>query len=222
VNQLDMMWEPVRAFLHQLGDFLPRVAAALLVLLVGWFIAKAARFAVVKGLRAINLHVMTERAGLDALLRAGGLQSDTVALLGLLVHWLVIFGALLIGFNTLGLAYVTEFVSRVMLFLPRLMLGVLILAFGAYFARFLGNTIVSYCRSASVPEAELIGRAARYAMLVFVFLVVLDQVGVGGDIIRQTFLILFAGVVFALALAFGLGGRHWAAELLERWWPRRK
>ena len=43
---------------------------------------------------------------------------------------------------------------------------------------------------------------------------------VGGDIIRQSFLILLAGVVFALALAFGIGGKDWAAGLLERWWPR--
>jgi hypothetical protein len=45
---------------------------------------------------------------------------------------------------------------------------------------------------------------------------------IGGDIVRETFLILLAGVVFALALAFGLGGREWAAELLDRWWPRKK
>ena len=53
-------------------------------------------------------------------------------------------------------------------------------------------------------------------------LIALDQVNIGGDIVRQTFLILLAGVVFALALAFGLGGREWAAEFLERWWPRKK
>jgi hypothetical protein len=55
-----------------------------------------------------------------------------------------------------------------------------------------------------------------------VVLIALDQVNIGGDIVRQSFLIILAGAVFALALAFGLGGKEWAAELLERWWPRRK
>ena len=73
-----------------------------------------------------------------------------------------------------------------------------------------------------MQDAELLGNLARYAILTFVVLIALDQVNVGGDIVRQTFLIVLAGLVFALALAFGLGGREWAAELLERWWPRKK
>jgi hypothetical protein len=45
---------------------------------------------------------------------------------------------------------------------------------------------------------------------------------VGGAIVRHSFLIVLAGIVLALALAFGIGGQHWAAELLERWWPRHR
>ena len=75
------------------------------------------------------------------------------------------------------------------------------------------------CIRDRIRDADLLGRLARYAIVVFVVLIALDQVNVGGDIIRQSFLILLAGLVFALALAFGLGGREWAARMLERWWP---
>jgi hypothetical protein len=51
-------------------------------------------------------------------------------------------------------------------------------------------------------------------------LIALDQIKVGGDIVRESFLVILAGVVFALALAFGLGGKDWAAERIEQWWPR--
>ncbi len=53
-------------------------------------------------------------------------------------------------------------------------------------------------------------------------LIALDQVNIGGDIIRESFLVILAGVVFALALAFGLGGKDWAADRIERWWPKQK
>ena len=211
-NQIDMLLEPLRVFLRQVGDLLPRLLLALLILIAGWLVAKAVRFAIVRGLRAANFHVVTERAGLDGFLRDGGIESDTTEILG----------ALVIGFNTLGLSYVTDLLGRIILFVPKVMVALLILAFGAYFARFIGHAITAYCRNIHIQDAELLGKLAQYAIVTFVVLIALDQVNIGGDIVRQSFLIVLAGLVFALALAFGLGGRDWAAELLERWWPRRK
>jgi hypothetical protein len=222
MNEFDVLLAPVRAFLVQAGEFLPRLAIAFVVVIAGWFVAKAVKFAIVKGLRAVNFHVLTQRAGLDGFLRDGGIQTDTTEILGLLVYWLVILGALVIGFNSLGLIYVTDLLGRVILFVPKVMVALLVLAFGAYFARFIANAVTAYCRNVHIQDADLLGRLAQYAILTFVVLIALDQVNIGGDIVRQSFLVILAGVVFALALAFGLGGKEWAAELLERWWPRKK
>jgi flagellar biosynthesis protein FliQ len=218
----DLLLAPVRAFLVQAADFVPRLILALVVILVGWLLAKAARFAIVKGLRAVNFHIVTQRAGLDGFLRDGGIAADTTEIIGLVIYWLVILGALVVGFNSLGLTYVTDVLGRVILFVPKVLVALLVLAFGAYFARFIANAITAYCRNVHIQDAELLGRLAQYAIVTFVVLIALDQVNIGGDIVRQSFLIILAGLVFALALAFGLGGKEWAAELLERWWPRKR
>jgi hypothetical protein len=222
MDRIEIMLDPLRVFLRQAADFLPRLALALAILVAGYFIARMVKFAIVKGLRAGNFHVLTERAGLDAFLRDGGIQADTTEVLALLFYWLVILAALVIGFNGLGLTYITDVLGRVVLFVPKVMVALLILAFGAYFARFVGNAVCAYFRNIHLQDADLLGRLAQYAIVAFVVLIALDQVNVGGDIVRQTFLILLAGVVLALALAFGLGGKDWAAQMLERWWPRRK
>ena len=109
---------------------------AIAILIAGWLVAKAVRFALVKTLRAINFNVITEKAGIDAFLRQGGGDIDTIRVLGALAYWLVILAALMIAFNSLDLAYVTDLVGRVVLFVPRVMVAVVILVFGAYFARF--------------------------------------------------------------------------------------
>lgn len=219
MERVDMLFEPVRAVLLEIGAFLPRLGVALLVLLAGWLLAKAVRFAVVKGLRAINFNVLTERAGIDKFLEQGGVRTDTAGILGALVYWLVILAALVIAFNGLGLTYITDLLGRVLLYLPHVILAVLIVVFGTYFARFAGETVAAYLRSTGAQDAELLGRIAQYAIVVFVMLIALDQLAIGGAIVRQTFLILLSGVVLALALAFGLGGARWAGALLERWWP---
>ena len=213
--------EPVRAILFQIGAFLPRLLIAVVVVIAGWLLAKVARFAVVKALRAINFNVLTERSGLDGFLRQGGMAGDTTTIFGVLVYWLVILAALLIAFNGLGLTYITDLLGRVVWFVPNVFVALLVLAFGAYFARFIGDTVTTYCRNVKMQDALLLGKLAQYAVMAFVVLIALDQIKVGGDIIRESFLILLGGVVFAIALAFGLGGKDWAAERIEEWWPRR-
>src|SRR5256885_5768806 len=221
-NRIDVILERLRVFLAQAADFLPRLGLALIVLIAGWLIAKMVRFTINRGLRKVNFHIITDRAGLDGCLKDGGIRMDATDILAMLVYWIVILVALVVGFNLLGLAYVTDLLSRVLLFVPKVLVAMLILAFGAYFARFVGNSVTAYFRNIHLQDADLLGNLARYAILTFVVLIALDQMNIGGDIVRETFLILLAGVVFALALAFGLGGREWAAELLDRWWPRRK
>jgi len=222
MEKVDIMLEPVRAFLVQIAGFLPKLALALGVLIAGWLLAKFARFAIDKALRAINFNVLTERAGLDGFLRQGGVETDTTGILGLLIYWLVILAALIIGFNSVGLTYVTGLLGEVVLFVPKIVAALLILAFGAYFARFVGNAVIAYCRNISIQDADVLGKLAQYGIMTFVVLIALDQVNVGGDIVRQSFLIILAGFVFAVALAFGLGGKAAAAELIDRWWPRDK
>ena len=221
MEQVNIMLEPVRVFLVQLGEFLPKLIVAIVILVAGWLLAKVIKFAVVKGLRVVNFQVLTERAGVDGFLQQGGAKTDTVEILGLLIYWLVMLVTLVVAFNGLGLTQVTELLTQVTLFIPNVIVAVLILAVGAYFARFIDATVTTFGKNVGMQDSELLGRLASVATLIFVVLIALDQISVGVDIVRQSFLILLTGVALALAIAFGMGGQKWAAGLLERWWPNR-
>jgi predicted DNA-binding transcriptional regulator len=220
MQNIDVMLEPLRALLQQIGAFMPRLALAVGVLVLGWLVAKAFRFSVVKALRALNFHVLSERAGIDGFLQQGGTDKDTTELFGWIAYALAILASLIIAFNSLGLGQVTDLLSKVMLFVPRLLVALLVVVFGSYFARFAGNAVNSYCRSAEISDGDLLGRIMQYGVMVFVVLLAVDHLDIGGGLIQQTFLILLAGIVVALALSFGLGGRERAAVLIERWFPR--
>src|SRR4030067_1104933 len=97
MEKVDIMLEPVKAFMVQIAGFLPKLALAIGVLIAGWLLAKFARFAITKALRAINFNVLTERAGLDGFLHQGGIEADTTGIFGLLVYWLGIFAGPIIG-----------------------------------------------------------------------------------------------------------------------------
>jgi flagellar biosynthesis protein FliQ len=207
-------------FLRQAGDFLPRLGLAVLVVIAGWILAKMARFAIARGLRAINFNILTERAGIDGFLRDGGIQADTTEILALLTYWLVILAALVIGFNGLGLTYITDLLGRVLLFVPKVMVALLILAFGAYFARFVGNAVCAYFRNVHLQDADLLGKLAQYAILTFVVLIALDQV-IGGDIAARPSSSCSPAWCSRWRLPSAWAA-DWASEMLERWWPQRK
>jgi hypothetical protein len=217
-----MLLEMSRQFLQQTAAFLPHLVLAVAIVFIGWLLAKAVRFALEKALRAVNFNVLTERAGTDHFLQQGGLQGDTTTVFGLFAYWVVILAALIAAFSELGLPYITELLQRVELFMPKVLVAMLLVVLGSYFARFVGEAVNTYCVDAQIPDADILGKIARYLIMTFVVMIALSQVEVGGDIVQRTFLIILAGLVLALALAFGLGGREWAATLLERWWPQKR
>ena len=220
-QSIDVLVDTTREFLHQIAAFLPRLVLAVAVVAVGWLFAKAVRFAVEKALRAVNFGVLTERAGTDRFLQQGGLSGDTTTLFGIFAYWVVILAALIIAFNGLGLDYIAGLLQRVELFTPKILVAMLIVILGSYFARFVGEVVDTYCVDAQIADSDILGKIARYLIMTFVIMIALSQVEVGGDIVQRTFLIILAGLVLALALAFGIGGKDWAAAMLERWWPQR-
>jgi hypothetical protein len=82
--------------------------------------------------------------------------------------------------------------------------------------------VQNHCVEAQIADADVLGRLVRYAIMLFVVMIALSQIEVGGDIVQRTFLIILAGLMLAIALAFGLGGKEWAASLLQRWWPQHR
>ena len=219
MNDINVLLEPVHALLAQIGAFMPRLVIALGVVVAGWVIARFVRFSVVKALRALNFSVLTERAGVDGFLQQGGTDKDTTDMVGWLAYAVTLLISLIIAFNSLGLTQVSDLLSKLLLFTPKVLVALLVVVFGSYFARFVGGTVKSYCRGAAISDGDLLGRVARYAILVFVLLLAIDHLDISGGLIQQTFLIILAGFVFAAALAFGLGARDHAKALLDRWFP---
>ncbi len=222
MEQVTVMLEPARVFLGQLIKFLQLFGLAIVVLVVGWLLAKFLQFVIVRGLKAINFNVVTEKAGIDGFFKQGGVRKTTIDVLGILVYWLTILLALLVAANVLQLPEVSDLLKRVALYIPNIIVAVFILAIGLYLARFFGETVVTYAKNVGIEDADLIGRVTRYAIVVFVVIIALNQVDIGADIIRWTFFILFAGLVLALALAFGLGGQKWAATQLDKLKEKKK
>src|SRR5258707_4574414 len=128
MQSIDLLLESARELLHQTAAFLPRLLLALVVVAFGWLFAEAVRFAVEKGMRAINFTVLTERAGTDNFLQQAGLKGDTTTLFGLVAYWVAILAPLMIAFNGLGATYIADLLGQVVLLTAKLVVAMSVVA----------------------------------------------------------------------------------------------
>ena len=123
--------------------------------------AKAVRFAVEKGLRAVNFNVLTERAGTDHFLQQGGLQGDTTTIFGLFAYWVVVLATLIIAFNGLGLTYITDLLQRVDAVRAESAGSHAGPGAGLVFRALHRRGVYTYCIDAQISDADILGRRLR-------------------------------------------------------------
>jgi hypothetical protein len=215
-QQLDIVMTSLRSLMSDFGSFLPRLIVAVAILIVGWLVSKLLKFVVVRGLKGMRFHKLTESAGLDDFLKKGGIRMGTVDVLGAMVYWLAILMTLLTTFNVLGLTALSTLFHRVAEFVPSAIVATLTLTIGMYFARFVADAVTTFTRNVGTVDADLVGRLTRYAITVFVVILAIGQFNIPDRLLEPAALMMFGGVVLALALAFGIGGHKWAADKLDK------
>src|SRR2546427_1701212 len=135
-------------------------------------------------------------------------------LLRLSVIWSVFVVFATMGIDALAIPGAPGATRTLMHLLPRTLSALLILVVGWLAANFLGQGVLIAAVNAGLPEARVLARAARWLVLLFAFATALTEIGIGRDMVVVAFGILFGGLVLALAVAFGLGGRHLARPIL--------
>ncbi|HEY0871937.1 MAG TPA: hypothetical protein VGD94_00590 [Vicinamibacterales bacterium] len=205
---------------RQLSAFtaaLPEILLAVVLLFVGWLVAKIVRRLAIRFLRAIRFDVLAERAGIEDFLVQGGVRYTAVTLLGATLYWMILLGIFVVLLDSLGVPAAGDLFARMVNYLPNVLLAVGILVFGSLLARILGGVVYTYLNNIGSAAAEPIGAVARLAVLSFVLFMAAEQLAIQSQVLVSAFQIAFAALCFALALAFGLGGREWAASVMNRY-----
>lgn len=218
----DILITSFREVMQRLTTVAPRILAMLTLVLVGWAAAVIARRLTSRLLRAVDFDGRCARWGLTPALGRRGVRRPPSAIVGRLVFWTLFAIGLLMAIEALEMRATAGLVAGVIQFLPNLIVAVLVLVAGYLLAHFLAQAALITVVNAGVAGAPVIAAAVRWLVLLFASAVALTQLGIGREMVLLVFGIAFGGTVLALALAFGLGGRDLAREVLERWLRKRE
>jgi len=197
-------------------NFLPRFLACLVVILVGLLVAYVLRWAIVQVLNAIRLEVLVERVHLSEILKKMNLKKSVSELIGELVKWVVIIVFLIPAMETLGLARVGDVLNQVLGYLPNVVVAGFLVLVGIIVADVLAGLVKAMALTLGTNTANILASLTKYAIYTFVGLSALVELGIATNLLLSAFTGVIAMIAIAGGLAFGLGGKDAAAELIKK------
>ena len=180
---------------------------ALVILIIGYIVARVLQAVVGRLLQSIGFNVWMERGGIKQLFDKAQTRQTPASISGKLVFWGVFIIALTMAADALGIRQASAVLAQLIAYIPSIIAAVLILVLAALLANFLSGVV----RGAT--GSNVLASVARYAIIVYA---ALTELGIAVQLTAPTFLIVLGGVVLALAIAFGLGGREVAQDIMSR------
>ncbi|HEY7683221.1 MAG TPA: hypothetical protein VH879_11305 [Gemmatimonadales bacterium] len=223
------MWDEITLALQQsfsrvlssFVSFLPEVVAMLAAVFIAAVIGAVARWVVCRILYGLKFDRRLDQWGLSAIAEWSPDHSPT-RLLGRVVFWVFLLCGMLVGLAALEATLMPTMLARLIAYLPNVFVAILLLLFGTVLARFLARGVLISAVNQRIQSAGLLSVGVKWLVLILAAAMALEHLSIGGDILKLAFGILFGGIVFALALAVGLGSKDVVSRSWERQTERRE
>jgi hypothetical protein len=201
---------------------IPRIIGFLLVVLIGWFIASILARAVAGLLRVIHFNDLAQRAGITDFVQQMGIRRDAAGVMADIVLWFVRLITLIVAFDALGLPAVSQVLQQFLLWIPNLVVAIVILVIAGLAANAIARLVRGATAQAGFTNPDVLSTIARIAVWSFGIIIAVNQIGIAQTLVNTLFFGLVGALALALGLAFGLGGRDTAGEIVQSWYRQGK
>ena len=210
----DTLFQPLQNALSTFLSYLPQLIGAIVILIIGYVVAKVLQAVVGKVLQAIGFDGWMEKGGIKQFFDRAETNQTPVSILGQLVFWFVFIIALTMAADALGIPQVSVILGQLIAYIPSIIAAVLILILAALLANFVSGIV----RGAT--GSGLLASVAQYAIIVYAVFAAITELGIAVELTAPTFLIVLGAVALGAAIAFGLGGREVAQDILQKAYDR--
>lgn len=201
-----------------LGEFVPALFGALVILFAGYLVAKVVEKGTARLLRRLKFNQLLERGGVLQAVERSGSHLNPAKVIANLLFWVVMFAVLLIAASAIGLDSLANVFTELMSYIPSVIAAIVIIILGIVLGGFVGGLIMA--SAGGLHGGPWLARIGRGGVIVLAVFMALQELGIATDIVTTAFAILFGAVALALALSFGLGNRELAGEITRDWYER--
>ncbi|MBA3445846.1 MAG: small-conductance mechanosensitive ion channel [Gemmatimonadales bacterium] len=194
---------------------IPRIIGFVVVLIVGWIISSLLARGVEALLHAVKFNDLARRSGFADFVQKTGVKDDSAGVIASIVKWFVRLIALVVAFDTLGLPAVSNVLQQLLLWLPNLVVALVVLVVGGLAANALSQLVRGATAGAGFSNPDMLATVTKVAVWGFAVIVAVNQLGIATTLINTLLIGLVGAFSIAFGLAFGLGGRERAAQIID-------
>lgn len=215
-NFMVLFLEPVLGIWEKLINFIPHLIAAILIILLGFFISRVIASAVEHIFKKAKLDNWTSRIGLNEVMARVGLGKSPTMFLSALFYWFIMLVFIISAANVLNLSFFSKVLETFLLnFLPKVIAAIIIGFAGLLLARFVENTVYNSAVANNLKGGRSFAKIINFVILVFTGILAIEHLGLDMKIIRSSINILMASLGLAFAIAVGLGAKDIARDLIH-------
>jgi len=196
-------------------SFIPTLVGALVVFIIGWFISVGIGKLISEILTKIKFNQLFERAGWKQALEKAELKVNAAEFVGAIVKWVLVIVFLLAAVEILGFIQFAVFLKSVLAYLPNVIVAALIFVVTVILVDILEKIVRAGVEGVKVGYGQLVSVIVKWSIWIFAILAILHQLGIARSFMETLFTGFVAMLVIALGIAFGLGGKEVAAEMLR-------
>ncbi len=200
----------------------PKMVAMVIVLVVGYAVARWFGGLITVIAEKIGLQTAAERSGLAKSMNDVGIRRPLPSIVGGLVFWLLMGVFVMAAFNILGLQSISDAMGEVVNYIPKLLVATVVVVIGLLAATFLRGVVATSADRVGLSYAEYLAGGCYWVLSILTFIAAFNQLGIQFALLEKLILIGFGGLSVGFALAFGLGGRDVMNGILSGYYVRQR
>jgi hypothetical protein len=199
---------------------IPRILGFAIIIIVGWIIATLVMKAIVAVLRTIKFNDFAQRSGFAGFVQKMGADTDPAGMIGAVIKWFVRLVVLVVAFDALGLPAVSDVLRQLVLWLPNVVVALVVLVIAGLAANAFSNLVRGAAAEGGLQKPDLLAKVASGLIWAFGIVVAVNQIGIATTLVNTLFMAVVGALALALGLAFGLGGREIASQIVRNWYDK--
>ena len=216
----ESVWEPMVGLWTKVLEFLPNIAAALLLLVFGYLVAKMFGLVITKVLAKLGLDKLTERSGVASAVQSTGIDTSASSIIGKIVYWLIFLLFMIAAADSLGLPRVSDTINGFVQYLPKLVGALLVVIIGLFAAHLVRAAIETAAQGMQLDYGKALGSLIYALMVIVVISLAIGQLEIETELLNQVVSIVLFAIGAAVALSLGMGTRSTAGNIVAGLYAR--